>query len=69
YSVIPGVIPDEPGALGRLFTTVAQSGASVADISLEHSPGPPVGIIELSVQPHQADSLVDALQSDGWSHH
>ncbi|MFL6287598.1 MAG: prephenate dehydrogenase, partial [Actinomycetes bacterium] len=39
YSVIPVVIPDEPGALGRLFTTVAKSGASVEDISLEHSPG------------------------------
>ncbi len=69
YSVIPVVIPDEPGALGRLFTTVAKSGASVEDISLEHSPGHPVGIIELSVQPHQAESLVRALQSDGWSHH
>ena len=69
YSVIPVVIPDEPGALGRLFTTVAKSGASVEDISLEHSPGHPVGIIELSVQPHQAESLVEALQSDGWSHH
>jgi prephenate dehydrogenase len=69
YTVIPVVIPDEPGALARLFTTVAKAGASVEDISLEHSPGHPVGIIELSVQPHQAESLVEALQSDGWSHH
>ena len=69
YSVIPVVIPDAPGALARLFTTVAKAGASVEDISLEHSPGHPVGIIELSVQPHQADALVAALQTDGWSHH
>jgi prephenate dehydrogenase len=69
YAVIPVVIPDEPGALARLFTTVAKAGASVEDISLEHSPGHPVGIIELSVQPHQAESLVHALHSDGWSHH
>jgi len=69
YSVIPVVIPDEPGALARLFTTVAKAGASVEDISLEHSPGHPVGIIELSVHPDQADALVGALQADGWPHH
>jgi prephenate dehydrogenase len=69
YAVVPVVIPDEPGALARLFTTVAKAGASVEDISLEHSPGHPVGIIELSVQPEQAESLVDALHADGWSHH
>jgi prephenate dehydrogenase len=69
YTVIPVVIPDEPGALARLFTTVAKAGASVEDISLEHSPGHPVGIIELSVHPHEAQQLVDALHSDGWSHH
>ena len=69
YVVVPVVIADEPGALARLFTTVAKAGASVEDISLEHSPGHPVGIIELSVQPSQADDLRAALHSDGWSHH
>ena len=69
YAVVPVVIPDEPGALARLFTTVAKAGASVEDISLEHVPGHPVGIIELSVHQHQADALVQALQQDGWAHH
>lgn len=69
YAVVPVVIADEPGALARLFTTVAKAGASVEDISLEHAPGHPVGIIELSVQPSRADDLRAALHSDGWSHH
>jgi prephenate dehydrogenase len=69
YAVIPVVIPDEPGVLARLFTTVAKAGSSVEDISLEHSPGHPVGIIELSVQPEQAEGLLAALHADGWSHH
>ena len=69
YAVVPVVIPDEPGALARLFTTVAKAGASVEDISLEHAPGHPVGIIELSVHQHQAEALVSALQQDGWAHH
>ena len=69
YTVIPVVIPDEPGALARLFTTVGSAGASVEDIALEHSPGHPVGVIELSVVPAEAEALVKALQDDGWSSH
>ena len=69
YAVIPVVIPDEPGALARLFTTVAKAGASVEDLSLEHSPGHPVGIVEISVRPEHAESLVAALAGDGWAHH
>ncbi len=69
YTVIPVVIPDEPGALARLFATVAKAGASVEDIDLEHSPGHPVGIVELSVRPEDAPGLVEALHADGWSSH
>ena len=69
YTVIPVVIPDEPGALASLFATVAKAGASVEDISLEHSPGHPVGVIELSVVPADAAGLVQALHADGWSSH
>lgn len=69
YTVIPVVIPDEPGALASLFTTVAKAGASVEDIALEHSPGHPVGVIELSVVPADAPGLVQALHADGWSSH
>ena len=69
YTVIPVVIPDEPGALARLFATVAKAGASVEDIDLEHSPGHPVGIVELSVRPEDAAGLVEALHADGWSSH
>lgn len=69
YAVIPVVIPDKPGALARLFATVETAGSSVEDIHLEHSPGHPVGIIELSVRPDQAADLLAALQADGWSSH
>lgn len=69
YAIVPVVIPDEPGALARLFATVATAGASVEDIQLEHSPGHPVGIIELSVGPDQVSALRAALDRDGWSAH
>ena len=69
YTVVPVVIPDEPGALARLFATVAKAGTSVEDIDLEHSPGHPVGIVELSVRPEEAAGLVAVLHADGWSSH
>jgi prephenate dehydrogenase len=69
YSVVTVVIPDEAGALARLFATVATAGASVEDIQLEHSPGHPVGIIELAVRPDHAAALRAALDRDGWSSH
>jgi prephenate dehydrogenase len=69
YAVVPVVIPDEPGALARLFVAVADAGASVEDIALEHSAGHPVGLVELSVRPEQAAALVQALRDAGWSAH
>ena len=67
--VCPVVIPDEPGALARLFVAVAEAGASVEDVRLEHSAGHPVGLVELSVTPDQAPSLIVALRAAGWSAH
>lgn len=69
YTVVPVVIPDEPGALARLFVAVAEAGASVEDVRLEHSAGHPVGLVELSVTPDQAPSLIVALRAAGWSAH
>ena len=69
YAVVPVVIPDEPGALARLFASVARAGSSVEDIALEHSPGHPVGVIELSVNPSEAEHLTGVLHADGWSSH
>ena len=69
YAVVPVVIPDEPGALAALFVAVAEAGASVEDIRLEHSAGHPVGLVELSVSPEQAAPLTEALRAAGWSAH
>jgi prephenate dehydrogenase len=66
---VPVVVPDEAGALARLFVAVADAGASVEDVRLEHSAGHPVGLVELSVAPEQAAPLTQALRAAGWSAH
>jgi len=66
YVVVPVVIGDRPGQLARLFQICDEVGVNVEDVRLEHAPGLPLGIAELSVQPDSADALNRALHERGW---
>jgi prephenate dehydrogenase len=66
FAVVQVVIPDEPGALTRLFDAAGAAGVNIEDVRIEHSPGLPVGVAELSVRPAEADTLLDALDAGGW---
>ena len=66
---MPVVIPDQPGALARLFVAAGDAGVNVEDVSIEHAPGQPVGLVELSVRPELADALTASLQASGWRVH
>ena len=39
---------------------------NIEDVRIEHSPGLPVGVAELSVRPDQAAALLDAMEAGGW---
>jgi prephenate dehydrogenase len=69
YAVVPVVIPDQPGALARLFAAAGEAGVNIEDVSIEHAPGQPVGLVELSVRPELADTLTAGLQATGWRVH
>jgi prephenate dehydrogenase len=69
YAGVPVELADRPGQLGRLFADVGASGVNVEDVRIEHVPGEPVGLVELSVQPDAVDRLVDALRGRGWAVH
>ncbi len=66
FAVVQVVIPDEPGALARLFQATGAAGVNIEDVRIEHSPGLPVGVAELSVRPADAAPLLDALEAGGW---
>jgi prephenate dehydrogenase len=66
FAVVQVVIPDEPGALARLFHAAGAAGVNIEDVRIEHSPGRPVGVAELSVRPAEAAPLLDALEAGGW---
>jgi prephenate dehydrogenase len=66
YAVVPVVIPDRPGELALLFQAAGVAGVNIEDVTIEHSPGLPVGVAELSVRPEAAERLAAELRARGW---
>jgi prephenate dehydrogenase len=64
--VVQVVIPDRPGELARLFGVAGDAGVNIEDIAIEHSPGLPVGVAELTVRPEAVARLTRALAASGW---
>ena len=63
------VVPDHPGELARLFADVGEIGVNIEDVRIDHDPGRPVGLVELTVASQRAEHLLDALAARGWSAH
>ena len=62
-------VPDEPGALARLFAAAGEVGVNIEDLRIDHDPGRPVGLMELLVAQQDEGSLRDALETRGWAVH
>jgi prephenate dehydrogenase len=66
YAVVTALLPDSPGQLARLFSDIGDAGINVEEFSLEHAPGMPVGLAEVSVLPAVRGALEEALVTRGW---
>jgi prephenate dehydrogenase len=66
YAVVQVVISDQPGELARLFQAAGDAGINIEDVAIEHSPGLPAGVAELSVRQDAAQRLIGALAAGGW---
>jgi prephenate dehydrogenase len=69
YATVAVVVDDRPGQLAALFADAGRAGVNVEDVRIEHSPGQPVGVVELDVQPGAETLLATALRTAGWSVH
>ncbi|TXR56694.1 prephenate dehydrogenase [Quadrisphaera setariae] len=67
YAVVTVLVPDAPGELARLLHDVGAAGVNLEDLRLEHSPGQPVGLAEVSVLPAARTVLESALRDLGWA--
>ena len=69
FAQVQVVIKDQPGELTALFDAAGAAGVNIEDVRIEHSPGLPVGVAELSVRPDEKAALLQALQAGGWTMH
>ncbi|QVQ53061.1 prephenate dehydrogenase [Spiractinospora alimapuensis] len=69
FAMLPVVIPDQPGTLARLFDSAGAAGVNIEDVRIDHSPGLPVGVAQLSVRVEELRELAQALAADGWAVH
>lgn len=60
------MVDDTAGQLGRLFGDLGELGVNIEDFRMEHSPGAPIGLAELSVIPQAVAGTVEGLQNRGW---
>jgi len=65
YAVVTAMIEDKPGRLGRLFVVAGDAGVNLEDVRIEHVLGRPSGLVELFVQPADAEVLIAALRGPG----
>lgn len=66
FAQLTVLVDDTPGTLSRLLHEIGELGVNLEDLRLEHSPGAPVGMAEISVNPSEHEKLVDDLTSRGW---
>jgi prephenate dehydrogenase len=62
-------VPDHPGELARLLADVGEIGVNIEDLRIDHDPGRPVGLVELTVAAGAAEHLQRSLETRGWSTH
>jgi len=69
YATVSVVVDDRPGQLAALFADAGRAGVNVEDVRIEHSPGQPVGVVELDVGVGAETVLAAALRTAGWTVH
>ncbi len=60
------MVDDTAGQLARLFSDLGELGVNIEDFRMEHSPGAPIGLCEISVIPQAVTGTVEGLQERGW---
>jgi prephenate dehydrogenase len=62
-------IPDEPGALARLFADAADAEVNIEDLRIDHDPARAFGLVEIDVAADRAERLTSLLRIRAWTTH
>jgi prephenate dehydrogenase len=69
YGTVTVIVDDKPGQLAALFADAGNAGVNIEDVRIDHSPGQPVGMVELDVQVDAEPVLTAQLRQRGWTVH
>ncbi|GAB1327021.1 prephenate dehydrogenase [Streptomyces sennicomposti] len=67
FATVPVAVPDQPGALARLFAAVSEAGVNIEDVSIEHAVDQPTGLVELVVERSSTEEVRRLLDARGWT--
>lgn len=67
YVPVTVLVPDTPGALGRILTDMGEAGINLEEITLDHGLGQPFGMAEIMVVPADAERMAEVLTAKGWT--
>lgn len=68
-TLVQVAVSDTPGELARLLREVGDIGVNLEDLRIDHDPGRPTGLAELTVTASSAEDLRTALSARGWVTH
>jgi prephenate dehydrogenase len=66
FVTVPIVVRDAPGELAALLRACAEAQINVEDVHVDHQPGRPLGVVDLSVRADAVPDLVHVLREKGW---
>jgi prephenate dehydrogenase len=66
FAEVTVLVEDRPGELARLLAELGELNVNLEDLRLEHSPGAPFGLAELSLLPEALTRTVADLTERGW---
>ena len=69
FTSVDVAVPDEPGRLAALLGIAAEVSVNIEDVTVDHLPGRPTGVIALVVRRTEQRRLYDALVDQGWVAH
>jgi prephenate dehydrogenase len=67
YGYVSVFVPDQPGGFADILRALADAGVNVEDITVDHVPERPLGLVELTVLAAEVEHATGVLRAAGFS--
>jgi prephenate dehydrogenase len=67
YGYVSVFVPDQPGGFADILRALADASINVEDITVDHVPDRPLGLVELTVVASEVERATSVLREQGFS--